>query len=138
MNDEINNVFEPASPIIKKLALDYLKGKSDESVSLREIKRYVSFQTGREYSAGSYSGAIRDLVEEMGGKIVNTDRGYYMYVGSVKANEINSAIDGLIKDLNKVAYVNLLKTSKEDIEVIKGIPDIQNKLEELKFKIDND
>ena len=138
MKEEINNRFEPASPIIKKIALDYLKRKTDESVSLRDIKNHVAMRTGHNFSQGSYSGAIRDLVDEMGGRIVNTDRGYYMYVGNVKANEINSAIDGLIKELNQLAYVNILKTSREDIEIIKEIPRMQDKLRDMKLKIDND
>ncbi|WP_214704566.1 MULTISPECIES: hypothetical protein [unclassified Exiguobacterium] len=127
-------VTEPASPIIKKLTERYLQTRPDEPVSLREIKEYVFRKTGEHFSPGSFSGAIRDLVEESNGKIANIDRGFYMYVGDVKVREINEAIDKLIERLDEIAFVNILKASNQDIKAIREIPNIQQGLKSLKLK----
>lgn len=127
------NSSEAASPIIKEIALSILKNNKDEKVPLRFIKSSVEEVTGEEYTPGSFSGAMRDLVEESDGRIVNIERGYYIYMGNAKSYEINTAIDKLINDLNNIAVVNLLKAEDEDIEAIRKIPYIQERLKELKF-----
>lgn len=124
-----------ASPVIKKIAWDVLRANKDQRVSLRHIREMVEIKTGERFSSGSFSGAMRDLIEESGGKIVNVERGYYSFVGHAKTYEINSAIDKLILELEEAAYVNLLKAEDEDIEAIRAIPYIQQRLEELKLKL---
>jgi len=124
---------EVASPIIKDIASKILKENKDEKVPLRLIKDIVEQITGEEYSSGAYSGAMRDLVEDSEGKIVNIERGHYIYLADAKSYEINRAIDSLIKDLNKIGIVNVLTADDEDIEAIRKIPKIQSKLEELRI-----
>lgn len=135
MIDNTNSTLmsgEPASPIIKKYALEYMRRRADQAISLKEIKLYVFEKTGENFSGGSYSGAIRDLVDEMNGRIVNIDRGVYVYLGNIKAYEINRAIDDLIEKLNEIAYVNILTTSDQDLNVIRKIPNIQERVQRLK------
>lgn len=124
---------EAASPKIKEVALAVLKSYKDRKVPLRFIKDEVEKATEEVYSNGSFSGAMRDLVEESDGRIVNIERGYYIYMGNAKTYEINTAIDKLINDLNDIAVVNLLKAEDEDIEAIRKIPYIQSQLKQLKL-----
>lgn len=125
---------EAASPIIKRIAYDVLRANKGQKISLRLIRHYVEQESGETFSSGSFSGAMRDLIEESKGRIVNVERGFYSYVVHAKSYEINAAIDRLIQDLTEVAYVNLLEAEDEDINAIKKIPDIQRKLYQLKIK----
>lgn len=137
MIDNTNSIMmsgEPASPNIKKYALEYMRKRPDHPISLKEIKMYVFEKTGENFSGGSYSGAIRDLVDEMDGRIVNVDRGVYIYLGNIKAYEINRAIDDLVEKLNEIAYVNILTTSDQDLDVIRKIPHIQERVQRLKVR----
>lgn len=133
-DNERRIVNEPASPIIKKLTEHFLRSRPDTAISLRDIKEYVYEKTGETFTPGSFSGAMRDLVEESNGRIANIDRGYYAYLGNVKVHEINTAIDNLIEELDQIAVVNFLKTSDQDLDTIRKIPDIQRHLHSLKIK----
>lgn len=133
VNQKSNN--EAASPVIKRIAFEILRANKGQKISLRIIRHLVEEETGEKFSSGSFSGAMRDLIEESRGRIVNVERGFYSYVSHAKSYEINAAIDALIDDLNEVAYVNLLEAEDEDIAAIRRIPDIQRKLQQLKIKL---
>lgn len=124
---------EAASPIIKDIASNFLKTSPEEKIPLRMIKDVVEQVTGERFSSGAFSGAMRDLIEESHGKIINIERGYYIYMANAKTYEINKAIDDLISDLNEIAVVNVLTADDEDIKAIRKIPDIQARLKELKI-----
>lgn len=126
---------EAASPIIKRIAYNLLRANKGQKISLRIIRHFVEEESGESFSSGSFSGAMRDLIEESKGRIVNVERGFYSYVVHAKSYEINAAIDRLIEDLTEVAYVNLLEAEDEDIDAIKKIPDIQRKLSQLKINL---
>lgn len=132
-NADRSNSTDAASPVIKDIALDILKDNKDRRVPLQFIKNQVEKHTGVMFSAGSFSGAMRDLVEESKGRVVNIERGYYIYMGNAKTYEINAAIEKLITDLNEIAVVNVLTTGDADIEAIKKIPSIQRQLKQLKI-----
>lgn len=134
LNIEDLDDIAAAGPIIKKVALDILKGNEGNDVPLRVIRHIVAEVTGKEFSGGSFSGAMRDLVEESRGRVVNSDRGIYRYERNIKKREINDAIDNLIKELDNIATDNILKISDEDLEVIRRIPSIQDSLYLLKIK----
>lgn len=127
------NKNEAASPIIKKIAMDFLQSNPEQKMPLRVIKDVVEQLAGESYSPGAFSGAMRDLIEESKGKIVNIERGYYIYMANAKTYEINKAIDDLINHLNEIAVVNVLTADDEDIQAIRKIPNIQSKLNELKI-----
>lgn len=118
---------------IKILALDYLKSKVDQEVSLREIRNYVLKTTRTQFSSGVFSSAMRDLMEESEGRVLNTDRGIYKYTSVIKKAEINKVLSDCVKSLRSVAYVNYLDVTDEDLEYIKMIPNIIEKIEDIKM-----
>lgn len=122
-----------AAPIIKQIALDVLRSSEGQDVPLRFIRHAVHDITNREFSPGSFSGAMRDLVGESNGRVINPERGIYRYEKSIKKIQINEAIDGLIHSLNEIAIDNILKISDEDLKMIRKIPGIQEGLEKLKI-----
>ncbi|QXJ48309.1 hypothetical protein [Bacillus altitudinis] len=123
-----------AAPIIKEIALHLLKEAEGKDVALRDIKNFVIEATGKIFSSGSYSGAMRDLIEESRGRVINSDRGLYRYESNIKKREINDAIENLIRSLDDIATDNILKISDEDLDMIRNIPRIQHMLNELKIK----
>lgn len=120
--------------IIKNLAFDFLKDNVDKDVPLRVIREFVYGQTGNDFSHGMYSSAMRDLVDESNGRILNTDRGMYKYVSSVKKREINDILDRCIKELEDAGYVNYLMVDEKDLDYINYIPKIVDRIENLKLK----
>lgn len=120
--------------IIKKFAKSILKDRKGEPVYLREIRRIIMAELGGEFSAGVYSSAMRDLIEEEKGRVVNVDRGVYMYVKSPKKHEINEILDKCVISLKDAAYVNLLEVEEDDIRYIKHINEMIESVENLKFK----
>lgn len=120
--------------VIKKLAFSFLKENIDKEVPLRLIRSYINNRTGKEFSHGMYSSAMRDLVEESEGRILNTERGYYKYVSSVKKGEINDILGRCIKDLENAGYVNFLSVNQTDLDYIKEIPNLVKNIEKLKLK----
>lgn len=121
-----------AAPVIKEWALAILKRYKDTSVPLKLIKELIIEETGFKFSPGSYSGAMRDLVDESRGRIINTDRGYYMYVSNTKGYAINAILDETIKKLDNLAYDNILSLTEEDKKTIEEIPGIIEKIKTLK------
>lgn len=122
-----------AAPIIKKIALDILRSLEGQDVPLRQIRDAVFELTQKRFTHGSFSGAMRDLIEENDGRVINTERGFYRYESNVKKREINNAIENLILSLDRIATANILKISNEDIEIIRKIPEIQARLSDLKI-----
>ncbi|MEX6332646.1 hypothetical protein [Staphylococcus haemolyticus] len=119
---------------IKNLASRFLEDNVDIDVPLRVIREYIYGQTGSDFSHGMYSSAMRDLIEESNGRILNTDRGMYRYVSDVKKREINDILDRCIKELKDAGYVNYLMVDNKDLEYINKIPKIVDEIEKLKLK----
>ncbi|MEE1130314.1 MAG: hypothetical protein UHX00_01660 [Caryophanon sp.] len=129
---ELRNMFDmegAASPIIKKIVYAYLKNHSGQPISLKELKGLVENETKKEFSNGSFSGAMRDLIEESDGRIVNVERGYYVYLKDYKVYQILSAIDEFLEELDAIAIDNILELTDQDIQTIKLIPTIKNEIE---------
>lgn len=120
--------------IIKDMAYDFLEARTDRNVPLRMIRAYIQKQTGEPYSHGMYSSAMRDLIEESNGRIVNTERGFYKFISSIKKREINEILDSCIDSLNSAGIINYLKVDQQDIEYIKKIPQLIEEIEKLKLK----
>lgn len=120
--------------IIKNLAFEFLRDNIDKDVPLRVIREFIYGQTRSDFSHGMYSSAMRDLVDESNGRILNTDRGMYRYVSNVKKREINDILDRCIKELEDAGYVNYLMVDEKDLEYINYIPKIADKIERLKLK----
>ena len=76
---------------------------------------------------------MRDLMEESEGRVLNTDRGIYKYTSVIKKAEINKVLSDCVKSLRSVAYVNYLDVTDEDLEYIKMIPNIIEKIEDIKM-----
>jgi len=133
--ETFDNISDDASaaPIIKRIALQILTLEEGKEVPLRYIRNVVQEVTNRNFSPGSFSGAMRDLIDESDGKVTNPERGFYRYERSIKKTQINELIEGLINDLDNVAIDNILKISDEDLEIIRRIPDIKRELENLKI-----
>lgn len=129
-----NEKHESSTQIIKHMAKEILRSKKGEEVYLKDIRRLIQRELGREFSAGMYSSAMRDLMEEEDGRIINVDRGVYMFVKSKKKHEINGVLDDCIESLKGTAIVDLLTVEEEDIKYIKHIKDMIERIEELKFK----
>lgn len=126
--------YESSTQKIKNMAKEILKKKKGEPVYLKDIRNSITLQLGREFSSGVYSSAMRDLIEEEKDRIVNVDRGVYMYVSSIKKYEINNVLDNCIKSLKGTAYVDLLNVEDEDIKYIGYINNMIDVIENLKFK----
>ncbi|MCG9807240.1 MAG: hypothetical protein E6Z97_10565 [Staphylococcus epidermidis] len=119
--------------IIKHLARKYLENNIDREVSLREIRNFILKTTHKEYSHGMYSSAMRDLIEETDGKVLNPKRGIYQYASNTKKVQINNVLDECIRQLEELAYVNYLKINKDDIDNIKCIPKIIEDIKSIKL-----
>lgn len=130
----VDSRTEVASPIIKELALRVLKDNIDVPISLKDLREYISDQTQTRFSSGSYSGAMRDLVEENNGRVVNNDRGKYMYVSNAKQYAINAVLDETIVKLESLAIDNILLLSERDFETIRDIPELVERIERLKYR----
>ena len=130
-----NSRNEVASPVIKYYVTHYLKNNMDIQIPLKELREYVYRETGNDFSAGSYSGAMRDLIEENNGRIINHDRGMYMYVSNAKQYAINGVLEETISKLNSLAIDNVLLLSSQDFDTIRDIPYLSEQIEKLKYKI---
>ena len=120
-----------AAPIIKEIVYDILKANPNESMPLRFLKDVVQEKSGREFSNGSFSGAMRDLVEEFNGRIINASRGFYVYIEDLKKYQINHAINKLMDELNAIATDNILELTEKDINSIREIPRLKEGLRRL-------
>lgn len=121
-----------AAPIIKQVVYNILKENKGKEVPLRYLKTCVNEMTDQEFSNGSFSGAMRDLVEETNGRVMNVERGIYKYVVNVKRTQINNAIDRLINELANLTIDNVLELSQDDIQTIHYIPNLIEHLQQLK------
>lgn len=133
INRSSNRDDSAAAPIIKEIALYILSRQEGTPVALREIREEVFERTDMEFTPGSFSGAMRDLIEESGGRVTNVERGYYLYDSNVKRKSINAAIDQLIRNLDEIATDNILKLSNQDLDTIREIPRLQETLRRLKL-----
>jgi|GEM_PF-6199368 len=120
-----------AAPIIKKIVSDYLKEFADQPIALKTLRSIVKDTTEREYSNGSFSGAMRDLIEESDGRILNVERGYYVYLKNFKRLQILRAIEKFSMELDNIATDNILELTNEDIDIIRRIPRIKEELQNL-------
>lgn len=127
---------EAAAPFIKDWAMKILKEHKDQPVPLKFIKEEIMIKSGIEFSPGSYSGAMRDLIEENRGRIVNQSRGQYMYVSDAKRHAINSVLEDTISKLNDLAYDNILTLTHEDLDAIGKIPRLIDHIKALKIPKD--
>ncbi|MDN5664351.1 MAG: hypothetical protein L0G74_11300 [Staphylococcus equorum] len=132
--DIFEEKHESDTQIIKNMARKILMDKKGESIYLRDIRRLITRELHREFTAGVYSSAMRDLIDEENGKIINVDRGLYMYVSCVKKHEINQVLDDCIISLKGTAYVDLLSVEEEDVKYIHEIKRMVEVIENLKFK----
>lgn len=120
-----------AAPIIKDLVYYALKINPNNPIPLKILKEYVKESSGEEFSNGSFSGAMRDLVEETNGRILNISRGVYVYVEDLKKYQINYAIEKLIEELDEIATDNILELTEKDITSIRKIPSLKEQLNQL-------
>ena len=117
-----------AAPVIKDLVYYVLKNNPGELISLKTLKKYVRDISGEEFSNGSFSGAMRDLIEENNGRILNVTRGFYVYLEDLKKQQINFAIKQLIIELDNIATDNILDLTEKDMRSIMEIPDLKRHL----------
>ena len=125
----------PQSDLIKKVAFQLISEAEGEPVTLRRIKRSLEQDHNMQPTSGALSGAMRDLVKERNGHVINEKRGEYRYVGDVRSHQINRVLSKAIEELDKLAYVNILTASEMDLDVIRSIPEIQAQIEQLKLDI---
>lgn len=123
----------PQSDLIKKVAYHLIKEAEGEAVTLRRIKRVLAEDHAMQPTSGALSGAMRDLVKDKNGHVLNEKRGEYRYVGDVRSHQINRVLSKAIEELDQLAYVNILTASEMDLDVIRSIPEIQAQLEQLKL-----
>ncbi|MFD1736939.1 hypothetical protein ACFSCX_10230 [Bacillus salitolerans] len=126
----------------KKLLSDY------QEHSIQEIKKYVQEQTGKEFTDGTYSGALRDLLAKETG-YSNISRGIYIrekdsiYIDNEYVeieptlNEkviiiLQRTIDNLYTEANSI---NILNVKPKDLEVAEKInlliSEIQKKIDQF-------
>lgn len=134
--EELLQTRESPSKIIRDLAYLILNQNESVPVSLKSIRSLIYEITGRHFSPGIYSGAMRDLTDESNGRIVNVDRGYYLYETNIKKGQIIRTINQCKKDLDNLAVDNILKLSKKDIQSIQMIPRIIQELDNIIKKIE--
>ncbi|MER2175502.1 MAG: hypothetical protein ABS911_12555 [Carnobacterium sp.] len=134
--EELLQNRESPSKIIRDLAWIILSQNESVPVSLKSIRNLISETTGRIFSPGIYSGAMRDLTDESNGRIVNVDRGYYLYETNIKRGQIIRTINQCKKDLDNLAVDNILRLSNEDIQSIQMIPHIIQELDNIIKKIE--
>lgn len=131
MSEKNNN--ESGTRIIKREALRILKENKGKEVYLKEIRKEINFITGREFSSGMYSGAMRDLTQKSNSKVVNVKRGVYTYVDNAKKARINKVLDECINDLEDIGYINILEANPEDMRYIEEIPEIIKTIKKCKI-----
>ena len=127
---------ESPSKIIREIAFLILEQNESIPVSLKSIRNLIYEITGRNFSPGTYSGAMRDLTDESNGRIVNVDRGYYLYETNIKRGQIIRTINKCKKELDNLAVDNILRLSNEDIQSIQLIPHIIQELDNIIKKIE--
>lgn len=130
-----NNIKRAASPVIKKFVYDLLSSNPDRPIQLKQIKAYVEEETEKVYTHGSFSGAMRDLIEETNGRIVNVERGYYVYLQNFKKIQLLTAFDDFFEKLDMIATDNILELTDEDISTIRQIPLIKQRLNKIKMDL---
>lgn len=119
---------------VKNLARHILEVNKGQEVYLKDIRAKIEEELNQSFSAGMYSSAMRDLLEEEDGLIANPDRGIYMYLDNMKKYQINSILDGAIEDLKTTAVVDMLSIGPEEIRYINKIPDMIKKIERMKIE----
>lgn len=125
-----------AAPIIKDIVMNVLRTNPGKAYSLKELREIVYHETGREFSGGSYSGAMRDLLEESGGRIQNVERGIYVYPTNFKIMQLFIALRNFEDELEEIATDNILRLTEEDIQVIRKIPHLKNDIRKMYKKYD--
>lgn len=128
------NRDESKTHYLKRKIKEYLQARSDEPVRLIDIRESFINEYHENFSHGMFSSAMRDLMDEEDGKIVNIDRGIYMYVKSLKKLQINRTLDETISKLKELAYVNYLELDEIEIAYIKEIPNLVQQIENLKIR----
>lgn len=135
-NSEAEEEIEyAAAPIIKEVVYNFLQRHADKPVALKDLRNVVYENTGKNFSSGSFSGAMRDLIEEKNGRIINIERGYYIYLKNFKHVQLSMAIDEFMRSLDLIATDNILELTDEDIKTIRKIPEVKNQLERIKRTI---
>jgi len=125
-----------AAPVIKDIVMSVLRDHPDQTFSLKELREIVYHATGVEFSNGSYSGAMRDLLEESGGRIQNIERGIYVYPTDFKTMQLIMALKSFEEDLEEIATDNILKLTEVDIEAIRKIPYLKDGIRRIYKKYD--
>lgn len=129
-----------AAPIIKDIVMSVLRDHPGQAYSLKELREIVYHETGREFSSGSYSGAMRDLLEESGGRIQNVERGIYVYPTDFKIMQLFMALRTFEEELEEIATDNILRLTEEDIQVIRTIPYLKRDIRKMykKYNIESE
>lgn len=127
------NDNDTGTQVIKREALRILKEKKGEEVYLKDIRKEIELNRDRRFSAGMYSGAMRDLTQKSNSRVVNVKRGVYMYVDNAKKARINKVLDNCISELEDIGYINILEANAEDMTYIEKIPEIINKIKSCKI-----
>lgn len=124
---------ESKTHFIKRQIYKYLSMNSDKPVRLVDIREFLNSNHNIDFSPGIFSSAIRDLIDEEE-RIINIDRGVYMFVKSTKKLEINTILDNAIDELKHAAFINFLDVEDLDVRYIKEIPNLIKKIEDMKIK----
>lgn len=95
--------------------------------SRQEIIAFVERETGgADFSAGNYSGTLRDLIKEEG--YISPDRGWYQFIGEneKKELELKKIVPALYEEVIKrlkveIGKKNPLDLSADDMQVIMDV-----------------
>ncbi len=135
---------EPAAPVIKKYAREYLR--THDQMTVNDLKKCVVDSTGYNYSTGAYAGAIKTLLEEPG--YVKISRGVYAFAETASSkpdtdfnndnpslrDRINRVLAQSQADLRKLAFVDVLEINEQELSDIKRLKEIIGSIESLKFR----
>lgn len=130
-------VPNPAAPFIKKCAKEILA--NHQSMTVNELKTYISKTYGYPFTQGQYAGALKTLIDEPGYKIIQ--RGVYVYepqtnqmntYSSIR-DDINLILDKCLIDLRKLGIVDLLQISDPELADIQLLKQVIQKIEALRI-----
>lgn len=104
--------------------------------TVQEIKEYVSKQSIKEFTDGTYSGSLRDLVAKEDG-YENPRRGIYICKSNGDGlitssyNIIQESIEKLYLEISKL---NILNVTKEDLNTVEKMKESIIVLEQIRDK----
>ncbi|WRM43396.1 hypothetical protein [Staphylococcus phage LY01] len=116
----------------KDLALEILKDNKNKEIPLILIKYKIKEKYGLEFKHTIISSAMRDLLKE-NERVVNIDRGIYLYSTNLKKIKINKNIDICIDNIKEIFKDNYLELSNEEKELLRNNKNIIEKLYDLKI-----